>query len=105
MEVVLQGGSGQQKAVGCFKLADDFREFRFLVLDTVGLVDDHVAPVELLEYGLLLHDDLVRCDAHVPFTRHDVVTNDVVLQFICKIRFKRGVMIQVKCRMIFTLVS
>lgn len=80
VQVVLEGSTRDEEAVGRFEFTDDLGELRFLVLDTVGFIDDHVAPVELLENGTFLHDDLVRGDAHVPLTRHDLIADNVCLE-------------------------
>ena len=52
-----------------------FTNLGLLVLDPVSLVDDQVAPVELLEDGLLPDDHLVGGDADVPLPRQQHVTD------------------------------
>ena len=80
VQVVLQRRSGDQQPIGCFELSDNFRQFRFLVFDAMGFVDDHVSPIELPENGPLFHDNLVRCDADVPFARQDLITDNIRLE-------------------------
>ena len=53
---------------------------RLLVFDPVGLVDDQVPPVELLEHGLLPDEHLVGGHAGVPFSRQQHVPNEGVLK-------------------------
>lgn len=66
----LQGGAGDEETVLALELAHNVRELGLLVLDAVGLVNHNVAPVELLEGGLLDNDHLVRGHAHVPLGVH-----------------------------------
>ena len=54
----------------------------------MSLVDADVAPVELLDYGLLTDAHLVRCDAYIPFSRHHHVADESCL------REKRRVMLK-----------
>lgn len=62
LEVILEGGAGDEhsstRAVG----PDDLREEGVHVLDTVSLVDNDVAPRELGEGALFTDADLVRGD-------------------------------------------
>ena len=56
VQVVLQRGSRQQQTVRRLNLTNYHGQFALFVLDSVGLVDDHVLPVELLEHALLPKD-------------------------------------------------
>ena len=84
VEVVLQRRSSEQKTVGRFDLSNDERQFRLLVLDTVGLVDDHVLPVELLENALLSDQHFVRGHDNVPPTGHHCVSDELITSFLKK---------------------
>ena len=75
MEVVLQWSPSQEEPVGGPELSNYLRQFRLLVLDAVGLVDDKVAPVEFLEGGLLPEHHLIRGDDHIPLPRHYLFTD------------------------------
>lgn len=44
-----------------------------LILDPVCLINDDVAPVELLEVVLLLDHHLIRCYNHIKLSRHQVL--------------------------------
>ena len=59
MEIILQRCSGNQQTVRGCKLANNFRELGFLILDTVGLVNNHVTPAELSENSSFLHYNLI----------------------------------------------
>ena len=68
-----EGTGDEQAVVGC-EGAHDARQDGVLVLDAVRLVDDDVAPVELLEVVLLLDDHLVAGHHHVELAhRHQVL--------------------------------
>lgn len=82
VEVVLQRGSGEQKPVARFDLANDEGEFGLFVLDSVGLIDDHVLPVELLEDALLSDEHLVGGDDDVPTAGHHRVADELVPSFL-----------------------
>ena len=61
-EVVLEGSSGEKKAVGGgvgLELAD---EAAVEVLEAVALIDDDVLPAEALEVLAVIHDNLVGGD-------------------------------------------
>lgn len=42
------------------------------------LVDDQIAPVELLKYGLLANTHLIGGHANVPLARHEHISNESV---------------------------
>lgn len=69
----LERGPGDEQAVVGGEHADGLGEQAVFVLDAVRLVDDDVAPAELLERVLLLDDHLVARDAHVELARHHLV--------------------------------
>ena len=55
---------------------------RFFILDSVGFVDNQVAPVKLLEDRFFLDHHFIRGNANVPLTRHQHVTNQRHLQVV-----------------------
>ena len=59
MEIILQRCSGNQQTVRGCKLANNFRELGFLILDTVGFVNNHITPTELPENSSYLHYNLI----------------------------------------------
>ena len=75
MQVVLQWSPSQEEPVGGTELSNYLRQFRLLVLDAVGLVNDQVAPVEFLEGGLLPEHHLIRGDYRIPLSRHYLFTD------------------------------
>lgn len=64
-DVYLQRRSSKEQAVVGVVEADHHREDRLLVLDAVSLVDDQVAPAELLERSLLDDRHLIGGDDHL----------------------------------------
>ena len=82
MEVVLQRRSSEQKSVASFDLTNNEREFGLFVLDSVGLVDNHVLPVELLKDALLSDEHLVGRDDDVPTAGHHRVADELVTSFL-----------------------
>mmetsp|Transcript_8914 Transcript_8914/g.21077 ORF Transcript_8914/g.21077 Transcript_8914/m.21077 type:complete len:452 (+) Transcript_8914:1433-2788(+) len=65
VQVVLQRRAREQQARVGLELADHERELRVLVLDPVSLIDDKVAPVELLKMIFLAAHNLEARDDHV----------------------------------------
>lgn len=53
------------------------RNLRFLVFDSVRLVDDQVAPVEALEDSLLAKHHLVGGDENLPVARQDHLAHEL----------------------------
>lgn len=54
----------------------------FLILDPVGLVNHQVSPVELFEHRLFNDEHFIGCDAHVPFSRQQHVSDQSSLRKI-----------------------
>lgn len=50
-----------------------------LILDSVGLINDHVPPVELLEGGLLSEDHLIGGHHNIPLTRKNLLLDNTCL--------------------------
>mmetsp|Transcript_59635 Transcript_59635/g.158717 ORF Transcript_59635/g.158717 Transcript_59635/m.158717 type:complete len:424 (-) Transcript_59635:1733-3004(-) len=73
VQVVLQRGTGEQQARVRLELAHHRGQLGVLVLDAVRLIDDEVAPVELLEVRLLAAHDLERRHHHVELVRLDLL--------------------------------
>ena len=80
VQVVLQGGARQQQAVGRLELSDNLRQLGLFILDPVGLVNDNVTPVELLQHRLLPDHHLIGSDAHVPVPGHQGVCDEYSLR-------------------------
>ena len=69
VQVVLQGSSGQKETECCAETSDCLAEHGGLVLETMGLVNDQVAPGKLLERPSFGVAHLIRGDADVPLPR------------------------------------
>ena len=69
MQIVLQGSTRQEETEGRVEASYCFAEHGGLVLETVGLINDQVAPGELLERPSLGVAYLVGGDADVPLPR------------------------------------
>jgi hypothetical protein len=65
VEVVLERGSSDQETILGVEGADDLRELRVFVLDTVSLINDNVLPGKLFQVGLLEKTDVVGSQANV----------------------------------------
>ena len=61
---------------------------RVLNLDAVGLVDDDVLPMVLLERALLLDHHLVRRDADIKIPRHETVVAKLKAGFFVTVEFE-----------------
>mmetsp|Transcript_28915 Transcript_28915/g.83963 ORF Transcript_28915/g.83963 Transcript_28915/m.83963 type:complete len:731 (+) Transcript_28915:2411-4603(+) len=68
VQIVLQGSTGQEETVGRVEASHRLAEHGGLVLEAVGLVDDQIAPGELLEGPSLGIAYLVGGDAYIPLT-------------------------------------
>ena len=55
VQIILQWCPSDEKSIARFELADDFREFWFLIFDLMSFVIDKVAPIEPFK-GLFFFD-------------------------------------------------
>ena len=82
MQVVLEGCSGQKKAVPRVELPEALRDLTLLVLDLVSFVDDDVLPLELEHLSHAKTNALKGREADVEFTRLEFVFEDVLSFFL-----------------------
>ena len=64
-DIILQGGSSQQKSPFGIEPEQGLPPLAFEVLNVLGLIQDHIVPLLSSEGKMVLNYQLVRGDAHM----------------------------------------